>query len=144
MYRILCLSLFMMLSGCAGVGVLYPHDWAEVESPMIGSTRGHFFRNTDKSIQFTCSQVVDLWGEPDDVIEEDGLKQLVYTHGLVFAGVMPFIVIPIPLALPVGSEKDVVECANGVVKRAYKVGTELSAAYCGMTSEKPSFGCEIE
>ena len=94
--------------------------------------------------EFTCEQVRGLWGEPDDVDVEGDHETLVYKKGLVFAGVMPFVVIPIPLALPVGQKNTTIECEKGVVVRAYKRGTTISAAYCGMISEKPEFGCQAE
>ena len=135
--------LLMLVSGCAGVGVLYPGEWYDINKPAIGSTSGHYYKNQNNK-EFTCEQVEKLWGQPDVVTVEGGKTVLVYKNGLVFAGVMPFVVIPIPLALPVGQKNTTIECENGVVVRAYKTGTTISAAYCGMISEKPEFGCQAE
>jgi len=135
--------LLTLVSGCAGVGVLYPHDWYDINNPAIGSTPGHYFSNNTNRA-FTCDQVRAWWGAPDDSVVAGDNEILVYKSGLVFAGVMPFVVVPVPLALPVGQKKISVECVQGRVVRAYKLGTTISAAYCGVINERPEFGCRVD
>jgi len=140
--KFIILSFALVTSGCAGFGVLYPNDTTPISNPKISSFGNIYTTRNEK--QYTCLEVVELWGEPDSLVTEGEIKTLTYKYGLVFAGIMPIVIIPIPLALPVGQKKTIIECQNDIVVRAYKTETGMSAAYCGMISERPDYGCQTE
>lgn len=141
--KVIILSFTLIMSGCAGFGVLYPSDTTPISNPKISSSFGKIYTTRNEK-QYTCSEVIELWGEPDSLDTEGEIKTLTYKYGLVFAGIMPIVIIPIPLALPVGQKKTIIECHNNIVVRAYKTATGMSAAYCGMISERPDYGCQTE
>ena len=137
------ISMLMMLSGCVGIGVLYPQDSATTDNPHVSIIRGYYSADkTPDSID--CMEVIRRWGEPSKTYRDGETSTLVYKEGLVWAGVMPIIGIPIPIAVPVGRKSTSLVCRGDDVIKAMQTETRLAAAYCGMISEKPEYGCQAE
>jgi hypothetical protein len=92
-----------------------------------------------------CIEVVTRWGEPSHKSVDSNGSTFVYKEeGFAWAGIMPMIGIPIPLVIPVESKSTTLICKNDVVIMASKTVTGYSAAYCGMISEAPQWGCKTE
>ena len=140
---LLMFSLIPLLSSCVGVGVLYPKSLATIDHPQVGSTLGDYspgsLNNSTK-----CSEIKSRWGEPNHISRNGNETTLVYKYGLVWAGVMPIAVIPIPLVLPIESKSTTLICRDDEIIRATGTETGLSAAYCGVISEQPDYGCKTE
>jgi len=141
--KLFIFGVILYISGCAGFGTLYPIDTNKTVKPKIGNKLGSIYTSKD-NIHSTCSQVLKLWGKPDNITIKGNSKTLTYKYGVIFIGIMPIIIIPIPLALPVGQKKTFIECENDKVTHAYKTYTGMSAAYCGILSAQPRFGCTTE
>lgn len=131
------------LGGCVGIGALYPQASKAIENPKIGAGVGEYYENT-KSTPLTCSEVRAQWGVPSQQSTAGTESTMVYKRGLVWAGVMPIVVVPIPIALPVGRKTTTMTCKGNTLVRAIGTETGLSAAYCGMISERPEYGCRTE
>jgi hypothetical protein len=140
---LLMFSLIPLLSSCIGVGVLYPKNLATIDHPQVGPTLGYYspggLNNPAK-----CSEIKSRWGDPNNTSLNGNETTLVYKQGLVWAGVMPIVVVPIPLALPVGRKNTTLICVDDAIIRATGTETGLSAAYCGVISERPDYGCKTE
>lgn len=111
------LILFAMLSpllqGCVGVAVLKPHT-EMISDPVIGRYWHHpdavSKRNSSKAtnaVVYTSEWLHASWGTPNNVTHISGGIDEVWTYRLrpIWGGVVPFVIIPIPLALPVAREK---------------------------------------
>lgn len=141
--RIIAVTSIFILSGCVGAGVLMPDESEAILSPSISSSKGNYSSNHFEK-KYTCSYVQEKWGEPDTISAKDNKSTLLYKHDLVWAGVMPILIIPIPLAIPVGSKSTAIECNNDVVIKAYGTRTTFYGGYCGVISSKPEYGCDSD
>jgi len=137
------LSLIPLLSSCVGVGVLYPKSSATIDHPQVGPTLG-FYGPGGVNNSTKCSEIKSRWGEPNHSSLKGSETTLEYKYGLVWAGIMPIVLIPIPLALPVGRKSITMICVDDEIIRATGTETGLSAAYCGLISERPDYGCKTE
>ena len=81
-------------------------------------------------------------GEPDERIVHDGSQEdwVYIDEGLRWKGLILFLVIPIPLAVPVGREHDVFHLNDGVVQRVDHVRMTWSASACGLLGHR--WGCD--
>ena len=90
------LLLCPLLQGCIGGGVIKsqtgPYYWAN------SSTK------TNAAV-YTSAWLETNYGKPT-IVSTNGLEEVwTYQSGRIWAGVMPVIIVPIPLAVPVGREK---------------------------------------
>jgi hypothetical protein len=110
---ILCLTL----QGC--VGVVVPKTRTKVISDPVVSVykdvpdavRARNLAEATKPVMETtnCTSewLRDYWGEPQHISHNSTGSDEIWTYnsGLVWEGVVPFVIIPIPLVLPVAHEK---------------------------------------
>lgn len=137
------ISMCMMLCGCVGIGVLYPKDYPTTDNPDVSVIAGHYSSHKT-SYSLDCTEVIRKWGEPSQTYKNNEETLLVYKHGITWAGIMPIIGVPIPIALPVGRKSTSLVCKGDQVIKAMRTGTGIASAYCGMISEKPEYGCQTE
>src|SRR5215831_13536206 len=91
-FRVSCLLLLLpLLSGCFGIKVFYPEKVPVWVKPSTGTTLP----------EETCTAVMAQHGKPDHQSVDSGETTVVYRDGVAWAGIMPVIVFPIPVALPV-------------------------------------------
>ncbi len=140
------------LTGCVGIGAIYPTDRPLAQMPEFGPDIGEYYPriNYYRSINpgsLKCSELMAQWGPPNNLTVKGEEKTLTYKHGLVFAGLVPFIVIPIPLVLPVGRKSAVITCHEEQILNALGTATKLSGAVCGIGTfvqgggTKDAFAC---
>ena len=92
----------------------------------------------------TCAALEARWGPPN-LRETQGTETtLTYKSGFVWAGLMPMLLIPIPLVLPVWRKHTSMICKDGAVVKATGNTTGATGGYCGLTSERPDWGCKWE
>jgi hypothetical protein len=133
------LLLLPLLSGCIGGLFVYPK-----KIPV-----GEYKRYAK------CAELIASWGQPDHQSVDGSATTLVYKMGYKWAGVMPMIIIPIPLVIPVGRNSTSLVCEDGVLIGAS--GTEIGlldtetdyvGGYCGwiniikFVGNEPSWGCK--
>ncbi|MDH2916272.1 MAG: hypothetical protein PXX77_05265 [Gallionella sp.] len=129
---------------------MYPVNSAIAEKPVVmkhfavGEYIGSNVHLPASAPNLRCSEILSIWGEPHRAWQNGIESSLVYKHGLVWAGIMPIVFVPIPLALPVGRKSTTLECVDDVLMKVYGTETGAVAAYCGVLSEQPKYGCRFE
>ena len=108
--------------------------------------RGFLFDYKEKNHNYSKSDVVEAWGQPDskDLIGNTEYWQY-KQDSLAWAGIIPMVVIPIPLVVPVGKNSVTLGFAGDELISATSQDREGSLAVCGMfLIDHPSgfkFGC---
>ena len=153
MSRLFAVALSILpLTGCVGIGALYPTERPVTQDPEFGPDVGEYYPRIDyyRNINpgsLKCAELIAQWGPPNNISTSGDNKILVYKHGLLFAGLVPMLGIPIPLALPVGRKSTAITCNGEKLVSAYGTGTEISGAACGIGTfiqggnAKDAFAC---
>lgn len=153
MNRLLAVVLIMLsLTGCVGVGVLYPKERSVTHDPEFGPDIGEYYPriNYHRSINpgsLKCSELITQWGLPNNISAVGEKKILIYKHGLVFTGLLPILGVPIPLALPTGRKSTTITCDGEKIMNVFGTGTEMSGTACGIGTftqggdAKDAFAC---
>ena len=110
---ILLAMLCPLLQGC--VGVVVPGPRTEIiDNPTISSyvrePDGVTKRNSSEatnSVVYTSEWLLTRWGTPQSIRHVAGSSDeiWIYKSGTIWAGVVPFVLIPVPLMLPISKEK---------------------------------------
>jgi len=88
-------------------------------------------------------EVIAQRGEPDHHSVDGRETTLVYRHGVAWAGIMPVIIFPIPLALPVFPESVMYTCNDDGLISVYQITTRTVGAVCGVLDEGgEAWGCD--
>ena len=119
-----------MLSGCVGAQIFIPTTQT-ILNPAISPSHGKFAANNLKK-KYTCSYVEEKWGKPSTVEVDDNKSTLLYSRGSQWVGVMPFLIIPIPLVFPVGTESITIECENDIAIKAHRLTTWSYICACSL------------
>src|SRR2546423_6088914 len=110
---ILFATLCPLLQGCVGVVVLKPHTEV-ISDPVIGrywhDPDAVSKRNSSEAtnaVIYTSEWLQASWGAPNHISHISADTEEVWTYRLrpVWEGVVPLVIIPIPLALPLGREQ---------------------------------------
>ena len=129
MKKLILFAMFsLLLQGCVGVAVLKTHRKV-INDPEI-SLHSNAPGPDDVSersspagtnaIIYTTEWLQTHWGHPNSVTRISGGPDEIWTYksGLIHNGVIPFVIIPIPLILPVTKEKVCFTLHNGCVVSA--------------------------
>jgi hypothetical protein len=106
-YLVLLPTLLLCLPGCFfGVGTVFT-ETTVVDAPLISQKKGHIWVKTEMPRQRTimASELLEYWGEPDEIVKINGDEAWIYQFGLRWNGLMVAVIIPIPLAVPVGHDE---------------------------------------
>jgi hypothetical protein len=107
-----CLALCLLVQGCVGAGVLKKHT-RMVADPEIPEHAYPALYPVDRSkatntVVYTSEWLEAHWGKPVSVTHAgtDNLDEIwTYKFRSIWEGILPVVVIPIPIALPVEREK---------------------------------------
>lgn len=142
------LSSFLV-AGCVGAGTITTRS----DTTEIGASSwvrmcptkeiGELTACKSEEARFlTVENFKSLWGEPKSYGSEEGQEYFVYNRSLAWRGVLVFIIIPIPLLLPVGHNETTLFFEHGKLIRTIREEFKSNAAVCGLHSEGPNgFGC---
>src|SRR5689334_23792220 len=109
--RTLCLLLSLpFLASCIGGMLVYPTYFPPLERPSIGGNKGAYHSGRDLKAPVKCTEVIARWGQPDNQSVDGNATTLVYKRGFTWAGVVPMIIIPLPLVIPVGTKSTSLVC----------------------------------
>jgi len=114
------LPVFLLLQGCVGVGV-WSKEKTAISNPTISDTvRLDGVTSGREGSAFTAAWLQAHWGAPKRVSPGSAAGEELWTYefGQCWCGVIPMVVIPIPLVLPTGSEKMVFLLRDGRVVSA--------------------------
>lgn len=125
------------LQGCGGYATSYSKEWEK---------GGYKYAVVDDNPTL-CSDLEKRWGKSSWKVAVDGNNTtLIHEDGFVWAGLTIFVVIPIPLVIPVGHEYEEFVCKDNKLIQAHGKIQKHYAAYCGILSERSDqdIGCKIE
>jgi hypothetical protein len=126
-------ALSLLLQGC--VGVMFPGARTDaLKSSTVGEKRSlGAVHAANPETQLTAVSLRERWGEPASIApgasSSDG-ELWTYTFGPVWYGIIPCVVLPIPLALPLGKEKAIFHVRDGDVISADLVKCDLVGGVC--------------
>lgn len=124
--------LMLLLSGCAGVMTVHNPDTEIKDLNFKLASKG--FLNTDatENSNYTKKSVLEIWGKPDSIKVNGAKEQWKYNQtGLAWAGLIPVIIVPIPLLVPVGKNGVVLVFQDELLISAIKNQREGNIAMCG-------------
>ena len=138
--RLLLVALCALIQGCVGGGVA----WTEKETcqnPNLegfhGEGKPHSYGAAETNITaFTPAWLRTNWGEPTSLRRTgpSGTNEIwTYKDDLNWNGVMLFVIIPIPLELPLGREWTELEIQEGRVIRWTRRSTRTAGGIVGYT-----------
>ena len=101
------LTLFMLSAVMSGCGYLAQAtkemDYASIS---VGETRGELWQYTRTDNKpCTAGFILNNWGKPDVTTADQGIDIWTYHNGFKWVGGSPVVLIPLPLFVPVGTEK---------------------------------------
>ena len=117
------------MCGCVGVASVTEGIKFQYSNPEILPKMGEIQTQSRSVLTYSDDQLVELWGKPDTIeyIHSQGGKateQWIYSREIGWSGVIAFVVIPIPLVVPVGYRDTILTIENGrVVHGKYMSGT---------------------
>ena len=134
MRLIILLTAVFLLSGCVGVGVMTMHNPdTELDSLEFKlGEKGFLNPHVRESQKYTKEDVLVLWGEPDSKAVDGAVEEWRYNReGLAWAGLIPVVIIPIPLVAPVGKNGVVLSFNGNELIKAKENNREGGMAMCG-------------
>ncbi len=141
------------LAGCVGVGpVVTKTSTTKVAIP--AAPYGNPCPTKEIGVFSTCKQreggattiedIRAIWGEPKSRDVKDGQDRLTYNRDIAWRGLVVFVIVPIPLMLPVGHNEITLTFENDKLSQISSEYGEGNYAICGLHSEGPDpFGCLI-
>jgi hypothetical protein len=138
-HAIAALILCLLLQGCVGVGALKTRT-ETIHDPVVADLAepcglSHRDSTGTNDTCYTEAWLSTHWGKPTCINYSgpDGLDQIwVYKFGLIWNGVAPIVLVPVPLVLPTGREQ---------VQFFLRDGRVISGRQWHMHSVGGAFGC---
>ncbi|WP_144391514.1 hypothetical protein [Pleionea sediminis] len=120
------------LTGCIGFGATYSGTEV-IEKPQLSSRYSDkkILESTEESELLTKDDVLEAFGKPTEVTTKDTLEVLYYEGEREWCGLIPVVIVPIPLFLPVCETYKRFTIENDVVIKAEIKSTDGWLAYCG-------------
>ncbi len=130
------LAACLLLQGCVGF-VVARTKTQTFTPPGIGEkpATSAVWARTDPANNVTAAWLQDHWGSPASVrpASPDAQGELwTYKLGLACHGIIPCVIVPVPLVLPVGKQKVVFRVQEGQVLSAKVTSFGFSGAYASM------------
>ena len=106
------LALCLLVQGCVGATILKTRT-NTIQDPVVPDTSQYWPRQREtfditNTVVYTAGWLEAHWGKPTSISHAgtDHLDEIwTYRFGVIWEGVMPMILVPVPIALPVGREK---------------------------------------
>jgi hypothetical protein len=141
-----------MVSGCVGIGPITTRVNVEHISPPTQryvtacpkpQERGKVeFCPAQTAASVTREQIQTLWGKPKETGSSDGHDFMTYNRDLAWRGLMVFLIVPIPLLLPVGYNETTFFFEKERLVKVHSDDWKSDIALCGLHSTGPDgFGC---
>jgi hypothetical protein len=136
---VLLAMLCTLLQGCVGAVVLKTRTEV-INDPVIPfaseipqpTSRTNSPEATN-AIMYTSEMLRKYWEKPNLVTHGTGSEEIwTYKSGLIWKGVVPFVIIPIPLILPLEKEKVCLTLRDGYVVSASTTRSHVAGATYGI------------
>jgi hypothetical protein len=121
----------LLLQGC--VGVMFPGARTEtVREPVVGEKSHYGVYRAYRQPRTTTVSLTERWGEPASVatLPSTGDELWTYEFGTVWYGIIPCVVLPVPLALPLGREKVILRVRDREVISADVITCDFVGGAC--------------
>ena len=146
MHKLTILIVAFLFSGCVGVATMHNSEkkYDDLNFKLMG--RGFLFDDQEENHNYSKSDVIEIWGQPDSKDIRGNVEYCRYKQeSLAWAGVIPMVVIPIPLVVPVGNNSVTLGFIDNELVSATSLYRDGSLAVCGaFLMDHPSgfkFGC---
>lgn len=121
--------LTIMISGCVGISNI--KSVKKEDMTQLYSTKGYMSYFGDNN--YTSSEVISLWGEPDKVFIKNNSEYWIYNREVAVRGILIWvIIIPIPLIIPNGYRTTTLVFNKETVSKVIYEDTRLPTASCGL------------
>lgn len=138
---VLALPLLGVLTGCAGMAVVHESVQTYDTPPFALDRRVGFFEHDDYNfrqrglvIAATKEDVLNRWGAPARRSADGASERWHYKREIGWSGMIAFVIVPIPLLVPVGYRETVVEFSgDSLVKMSRAVGRQRGGV-CGIVA----------
>lgn len=132
--------LLLYLNGCVGMHLSYKDEKESQNIPNHNIKGQSFSHKIKKDYVYTKQELIDLIGEPKKSWSKDGYEYFSYGTGeWRFSGVVIYVIVPIPLLLPVGTKDEIVVFKNDRVEKVIRTGTETYFIGCVLTKWEKDF-----
>lgn len=145
MRRIFVIGMCLLLTACAGVVVIHnpKKNYDGMQFKLMG--RG-YISGSEERISYQKADVLQAWGEPDSKKAKGEIEYWRYEQdGLAWAGLVPVLVIPVPLVVPVGKNHATLGFSGDELVSAVRKDRTPAGGMCGMfLMDQPSslkFAC---
>lgn len=126
-----CLLCCVMLMGCVGGFVVAEGVDDIYDAPVELGKRGFATMNQAATV-ITRQELLKKWGEPYRTEVQGETERLFYKREIGFSGLLAFVLIPIPLVVPV-SRPTIVELRNDTLVRVLTMyGDFVAGGVCGI------------
>jgi hypothetical protein len=122
----------ILLTSCFGGGVIYPRE-DTLHRFNLGYDKTVV--KTDQGQNPTESILLKKWGEPSSRKAKNDFTVWRYYNGVNFAGVIPMVVIGVPIAIPVSPRYVDFYMKSGKAEKVSYSSTEFLSAYYGPENE---------
>jgi len=135
---IAAVGITALLNACVGAFVFSGKDYDQ--KSYIGTSVGEIGWAGK-----TKADLLRLWGAPKRTYSKDGKEYWVYNESIAWRGIIPtFVVIPIPLVLPVGHNETTVELNGEVISTFWNERAVEKWFGCSLGSDiSPPAGCHF-
>ncbi|ACR12306.1 putative lipoprotein [Teredinibacter turnerae T7901] len=135
MKKILIIVMLGVLQGCVGLAVGTYGTFESERSLVNISNEKNTFNYPGSTELLTKDQLLSAWGAPESIVKEGRCEIITYHNGYSWSGVGAFVfVVPIPILLPTGKEKNKFYFIDGEFVRLVSEYGEVAAAFgfmCG-------------
>lgn len=128
MRTLIFFALTIMLSGCVGISAIKTTKTDKhIElSPYVG----YLYCCDDNN--YAKSDVISLWGEPDEILIEKNAQHWIYNRERAFNGLIFWaVLIPIPLVIPTGYRTTRLIFEEDTISKIIYEDTKLPTISCG-------------
>lgn len=132
MRNILVLGMCLLLSACAGVLVMHNPKVTQDSQQLKLMGRGYISVGKEQ-VSYQKADVRQAWGEPDSKKIKGEIEYWRYEqNGLAWAGLVPVLVIPIPLVVPVGKNGATLGFSGDELVSAVRQDRDVAGGMCGL------------
>ena len=105
-------ALCLFVQGCVGVAIQKTRI-TTIQDPIVPDQREYWPRQRESfvmtnAVVYSAAWLQDHWGKPASITHEganDPGEIWTYKYDVIWEGIAPMVLVPIPLGLPVGREK---------------------------------------
>ena len=138
-FKLIPVLACLLGNGCVGVGGwVCRTETAAFYQPYISDVAGlsgvrdQPWRGDTNTVTYSAEWLRSHWGEPKSITSGLPSEEVwTYKFGTCWSGVIPMLVIPIPLVLPLNSEKIMFQIRDGQVVRARRQTSARSGGGAG-------------